>query len=312
VPDGYRKMHGYGSHTFKMINKEGKAHWVKFHFRSDQGIKNLSHEQATEIAGWDPDYATRDLFNAIEEGDYPSWTLNLQVMPLEDVEKLPYDPFDVTKVWPHADYPLRPVGKMVLNENPLNYHAEVEQLAFSPSHMVPGIDASPDRVLQFRLIAYDDAARYRVGPNFQQLPVNCPMHAQGQNYLRDGPMTYGSNGGPKPNYYPNSFEDLPKPDKSYYNGHSYKHEACVTGRYMPQKWIDQDDYAQPRKLWQGFSDDDKTATVMNIAGHIAGAKDFIIERQIEIFARVDQDLADRVRKMVPLKQQGTQSYTMTA
>jgi catalase len=222
VPDGHRHMHGYGSHTYKWVNSEGKAHWVKFHFLTDQGIKNLTHEQSVEIAGINPDYSTEDLFQNIQKGNYPSWTFKVQVMPLEDAPKYRFDPFDLTKVWSHKDYPLREVGKLVFNRNPTNYFAEVEQVAFSPAHMVAGIEASPDRVLQSRLFAYDDAARYRAGGNYLQIPINqCPF-AKVQTYARDGFMTVNNNGGSKPNYYPNSFEDLPRPDPHTPDVHPYK------------------------------------------------------------------------------------------
>ena len=166
-------MHGYGSHTFKWVNKEGKAHWVKFHFISDQGIKNLTHERAVELAGINPDYSTEDLFQNIQNGNGPSWTFKVQVMPLEDAASYKFDPFDLTKVWSHKDYPLREVGKLKFDRNPTNYFAEVEQASFSPAHMVPGIEASPDRVLQARLYSYDDAGRHRLGANYLQ--VNCPQ-----------------------------------------------------------------------------------------------------------------------------------------
>jgi catalase len=222
VPDGHRHMHGYGSHTFKWINGEGQANWVKFHFLSDQGIKNLTHEQATEIAGINPDYSTEDLIQNIEKGNFPSWTFYVQVMPLEDAYNYKFDPFDLTKVWLHKDYPLQEVGKMTLNRNVTNYFAEVEQVAFSPSHMPPGIEASPDRMLQGRLFAYDDAARYRVGSNYLQVPINrCPF-AKVQTYARDGMMVTTDNGGAKPNYYPNSFEDLPQPDPAQPDVTPYK------------------------------------------------------------------------------------------
>jgi catalase len=164
-------MHGYGSHTFKMVNSEGKANWVKFHFLSDQGIKNLTHEEAVKIAGINPDYSTEDLFQNIEKGNFPSWKFYVQVMPLEDVYNYKFDPFDLTKVWLHKDYALREVGRMVLDRNPTNYFAEVEQSAFSPGAMPPGIEPSPDKMLQGRLFSYDDAARYRVGGNYHQVSL---------------------------------------------------------------------------------------------------------------------------------------------
>jgi catalase len=309
-------MHGYGSHTFKWVNKEGKANWVKFHFKSDQGIKNLTHERATEIAGIDPDYSTRDLQGAIEAGDYPSWTFCVQVMPLEDVEKQKFDPFDLTKVWSKKDYPLREVGKMVLDRVPNNYFAEVEQAAFSPAHMPPGIEASPDRVLQARLWSYDDAARYRIGTNYLHLPINACPFAKVQNYQRDGAMMYGENGGDKPNYYPNSYEELPQPDPQVEKPASYMQEGGVVGKYEPQIWKDQDDYEQPRQLWQLMNEEDKENTIKNIAGHMGQAKPFIQERMIGVWRKVDEELATRLEKMIPVSKEkvekGEDVKTMTA
>lgn len=168
TPDGFRHMHGFGSHTFKWVNKDSKAHWVKYHFISDQGIKNLSPERAVELSGTNPDYAIEDLFLSIQNENGPSWTFSVQVMPLEDAANYKWDPFDLTKVWSHKDYPLREVGKLKLDKNPTNYFAEVEQCSFSPAHMVPGIEPSPDRILQTRLFAYHDAGRHRLGANFLQ------------------------------------------------------------------------------------------------------------------------------------------------
>ncbi|XP_024402014.1 uncharacterized protein [Physcomitrium patens] len=312
VPDGHRHMHGYGSHTYKWINKEGKAHWVKFHFISDQGIKNLTHERAVELAGINPDYSTEDLFQNIQKGNGPSWTFKVQVMPLEDAASYRYDPFDLTKVWPHKDYPLREVGKLKLDRNPTNHFAEVEQSSFSPAHMVPGIEASPDRVLQARLFAYDDAGRYRLGSNHLQIPINqCPF-ARVQNYSRDGLMTVTENGGSKPNYYPNSFPDLPRPDASQPDVHPYKHEGGIVSRTPPRKWSMQDDYEQPRALWQTMSKEDQGQTAKNIAGHIQGAQEFIIQRQMGIFKRCDPSLAQKVEEMLEMKRKSQDPYTMVA
>jgi catalase len=312
VPDGHRHMHGYGSHTFKWVNKEGKAHWVKFHFISDQGIKNLTHERAVELAGINPDYSTEDLFQNIQNGNGPSWTFKVQVMPLEDAASYKFDPFDLTKVWSHKDYPLREVGKLKFDRNPTNYFAEVEQASFSPAHMVPGIEASPDRVLQARLYSYDDAGRHRLGANYLQIPINqCPF-AKVQTYARDGMMNVTDNGGSKPNYYPNSFEDLPRPDSSDPDVHPYKHEGGIVSRAPPRKWSEQDDYVQPKMLWQNMSEEDQEQTAKNIAGHIQGAKDFIIQRQLGIFRKCDPSLADKVEEMLDMKKKSQDPYTMVA
>ena len=205
TPDGYRHLNGYGSHTFKNVNASGEAVYVKYHFKCDQGIMNLSADEAGALASSDPDYATRDLYNAIAEGKPPSWTMFLQVMTYAQAAACPFDPFDLTKVWSHKAHPLIEVGRIVLNRNPENYFAEVEQLAFAPSHMVPGIEPSPDKMLQARLFSYADTHRHRLGANYQEIPVNKPFNADVRNYQRDGPMQVGANGGGAPNYFPNSF-----------------------------------------------------------------------------------------------------------
>jgi len=212
TPDGFRHMNGYSSHTFKWVNKNGEEFYVKMHFKTDSGIKNLSAERASELSGKDPDYATRDLFNHIQSGQEATWTMNVQVMPVKDAELYRWNVFDVTKVWPHKDYPLQKVGKMVLNRNPENYFAEVEQAAFSPSHLVPGIEPTNDRMLQGRLFSYPDTHRHRLGVNYKQIPINCPYRVSNQQ--RDGKMAVNGNGGSQPNYEPNSL-GTPREDKSY-------------------------------------------------------------------------------------------------
>ena len=204
IPASYRHMHGFGSHTFSFINAANERYWVKFHFRTQQGIKNLSDAEATEIIGRDRESHQRDLLDAIDQGDYPKWTLYVQIMPEKDASKVPYNPFDLTKVWPHADYPLIEVGVMELNRNPENFFAEVEQSAFNPAAVVPGISFSPDKMLQARLFSYGDAQRYRLGVNHHQIPVNapkCPFHS----YHRDGAMRIDGNHGATLGYQPNSY-----------------------------------------------------------------------------------------------------------
>ncbi|KAG8125934.1 hypothetical protein E2320_021134, partial [Naja naja] len=195
IPDGHRHMNGYGSHTFKLVNAYGNAVYCKFHIKTDQGIKNLSVKDAERLASEDPDYGLRDLYNAIANGNFPSWTFYIQVMTFEQAETFPFNPFDVTKIWPHKDYPLIPVGKIVLNQNPNNYFAEVEQLAFDPSNMPPGIEPSPDKMLQGRLFSYRDTHGHRLGPNYLQIPVNCPYRTRVANYQRDGLMCISDNQG---------------------------------------------------------------------------------------------------------------------
>lgn len=203
IPATFRHMHGFGSHTFKWTNAAGESVWVKYHFKTEQGIKNLTAEVAEELAGSNPDYHTEDLFNAIENGDAPAWKLCVQIMPLADADHYRFNPFDVTKVWSQKDYPLIEVGRMVLDRNTDNYFAEVEQVTFTPGNIVPGVDFSPDKLLQGRLFAYGDAHRHRVGANSHLLPINRPKN-EVKNYHRDGAMRSDANGGSSVYYEPNS------------------------------------------------------------------------------------------------------------
>ncbi len=204
IPKTWRHINGYSSHTYMWVNAKGERFWVKYHFKTDQGIECLSQEEADRIAGEDADYHRRDLFEAIDRGDYPRWRLQVQIMPEKDAEKYRFNPFDLTKVWPHGDYPVMEVGIMELNRNPANYFAEVEQAAFEPSNIVPGISYSPDKMLQARIFSYADAHRYRLGVNYALLPINRPRAAQVHNYQRDGYMRCDDNRGADPNNEPNS------------------------------------------------------------------------------------------------------------
>ena len=205
IPASYRHMNGYGSHTFQWVNAAGEQFFVKYHFKTDQGIECLTTEEAARLAGENPESHTVDLMNAIDRGEFPSWTLRIQVMPAADAAGYNVNPFDLTKVWPHSDYPLIEIGKMVLDCNPDNYFAEVEQAAFDPGHFVPGIGPSPDKMLQGRLFAYGDAHRYRLGINHTQLPINRPHTTEADNYGRDGSMRFDAHYGHGKNYEPNSF-----------------------------------------------------------------------------------------------------------
>src|SRR6478672_11466452 len=204
LPKSYRHMHGFGSHTYSLINAAGERHWVKFHFKSQQGIQNLDEAEAAAIISGDRESHQRDLYEAIERKEFPRWTVKVQVMTEAEAAQTPYNPFDLTKVWPHKDFPLIEVGMLELNRNPANYFAEVEQASFSPANVVPGVSHSPDKMLQFRIFSYADAHRYRLGVNYESLPVNrprCPVH----NYHRDGAMRFDGNEGGAVNYEPNSF-----------------------------------------------------------------------------------------------------------
>ena len=282
IPDGYRHMHGFGSHTYSLINARGERVWVKWHYKTQQGIKNLAPADAARIAGTDPDYAQRDLFNAIDRGDYPRWTVCIQVMTEEQANQRVENPFDVTKVWSQKEFPLIEVGTLELNRNPLNYFAEVEQAAFGPSNMIPGVGLSPDRMLQGRVFAYADAHRYRVGTNFQQLPVNAPLSPV-NNYQRDGAMRFGSNGGPLPNYEPNSYSSAPKQVPAY-----AEPALALSGsadRYDHR--TDSDYYSQARALFQLMSEDQKALLISNIAGAMRGVTEDVVQRQLQHFFQVD-------------------------
>ncbi|MFF2496411.1 catalase [Agromyces sp. NPDC058064] len=205
LPTSWREMQGYGSHTYQWINAEGERFWVKYHFRSRQGDLHLDAAEAEAIAGADADYYRRDLFDAIERGDFPQWDVFVQVMPYEEAKSYRFNPFDLTKVWPHADYPLIEVGVLTLDRNPQNFFAEIEQAAFSPANTVPGIGISPDKMLMARVFSYPDAQRYRVGTNYNQLPVNAPHAAPVANYSQDGAQRHHYNAPSVPVYAPNSF-----------------------------------------------------------------------------------------------------------
>ncbi|KAL1490824.1 hypothetical protein ABEB36_013452 [Hypothenemus hampei] len=291
IPRSYRHMHGYGSHTYGFVNGDGKFHWVKYHFRTNQGIKNILSQEAQQIAGEDPDYHTRDLYNAIAKGDFPSWDFYIQVMTPEQAAKSAYDPFDLSKVWLFADYPLIPVGRIVLNKNSSNYYAEIEQLAMDVAHLIPGIDISPDRMLQARMFAYRDTHQYRLGPNYSQLSVN--MAYEVHNFNRDGYGTIYSQGG-APNYHPNSFEG-PENDK----------RALALTPVIPlqgeAKRIDSgndDNYTQARLLYQRvLNDEERERLAENLVDWLKRTASPIQKRAIEtMFDPVDKTLGDKLRR----------------
>lgn len=247
IPATYRHMHGFGSHTFSFINAANERHWIKFHFKSQQGIKNLTDAEAEALVGKDRESHQRDLYESIEKGDFPRWSLFVQIMPEKEASKVPYHPFDLTKVWPHGDYPLIEVGVLELNRNPENYFAEVEQAAFNPANVVPGISFSPDKMLQGRLFSYSDAQRYRLGVNHHQIPVNaprCPFHS----YHRDGAMRVDGNYGSTLGYEPNSYgEWQEQPDFR---------EPPLSIEGAADHWNhreDDDYYSQPGKLFRLMS-----------------------------------------------------------
>jgi len=290
TPKTYRHMNGYGSHTFKWYNEKGEYWWVQYHFKTEQGHQTFTAEEADRMRGIDPDCATRDLHDSIARGEFPSWRLEVQIMTPEQAEKYRFDPFDITKVWPHADFPPIDVGRMVLNRNPDNYFAEVEQAAFSPGNFVPGIGPSPDKMLQGRLFSYPDTHRHRLGANYHLLPVNaakaCPMH----NYQRDGQMCCDHNGGGGPNYWPNSFGGpSPAPQAAEpafaVSGQADRHAYALVA----------DDFVQAGDLYRRvMNDGERTNLVNNIVGHLKGAQPRIQLRQAALFYLADQEYGRRV------------------
>jgi catalase len=294
IPDGYRHMNGYASHTFSLINANDELVYIKWHFKTKQGIKNLNPLKAGELAGSDPDYSQRDLFHSIEKGDFPKWTTYIQVMPEEQALTYDkFDPFDLTKVWPHGEFPLIEVGELELNRNPLNYHQDVEQSAFNPVNVVPGMSYSPDKMLQARLVSYPDAHRYRIGTNYETLPINaakCPMF----NYNRDGSMRYDGNFGSAPNYEPNSFGG-PKEDKQYAD-RPIKLSGEPAARYNHRE--NNDDYTQAGDLFRLMSEDQKNLLCSNIAGSLGQTPIRIQELQLSHFEKADPDYAKRVQKFL--------------
>ncbi|EPJ8755932.1 TPA: catalase [Pseudomonas putida] len=290
IPDGYRHMHGFGSHTYSLINAKGERTWVKWHFKTQQGIKNLAPADAARLAGTDPDYAQRDLFEAIERGDFPRWTVCIQVMSEAEAASRDENPFDVTKTWSQKDYPLIEVGVLELNRNPLNYFAEVEQAAFGPSNMVPGVGLSPDRMLQGRVFAYADAHRYRVGTNHQHLPVNAPRCAV-NSYQRDGSMATGSYGS-APNYEPNSYAEAPKQSPRH-----AEPALALNGsadRYDHRE--DTDYFSHAGALFRLMSDEQKALLISNIAGTMAGVSGDVIQRQLQYFFKADPAYGEGIAK----------------
>lgn len=296
TPASYRHMHGFSSHAYVWYNDAGERFYVQYHFKTEQGIKNLTGPEADAMKATDPDHATRDLFEAIERGEYPSWRLEMQIMPAAEAESYRYDVLDITKVWPHADYPPIEIGRFVLDRNPENYFVEVEQAAFAPSNFVPGIAPSEDKMLQARLFSYHDTHLHRLGPNYHLLPVNSTKNAPMASYQRDGAMRFDDNGGIGPNYWPNSF-DGPAPDPSAADPGAPL--SGVTGRTeYPHP---NDDYEQAGVLYSVvMSDEDRDHLIDNIAGHLKGAQTRIQLRQCAVFYRAHPDYGTRVAEQLGL------------
>lgn len=295
IPRTWRHMNGYSSHTYAWINEAGERFWVKYHFHTQQGVEFLTNEEAAEMAGVDADFHRRDLFEAIERGEHPQWKLSVQIMPYEDAKTYRLNPFDLTKVWPHSDYPLIPVGTMTLNRNPENFFAQIEQAAFAPSNMVPGTGVSPDKMLLARVFAYADAHRARIGTNFHQLPVNQPITPV-NSYTFDGNMTYHHSGA-APVYTPNSY-GRPWADEVGQVDNSWESD----GELVRQAYTlrpDDDDFSQAGQLVREvFDDAARDRFVDTVAGALATVKEPVLANAFQYWKNVDAEIGARIEEKV--------------
>lgn len=292
IPKSWRHMNGYSSHTYMWVSASGEKFWVKYHFKTDQGIEFLTQDDADRIAGEDSDYHRRDLFDAIKAGEHPSWSLKVQIMSFADAKDYRFNPFDLTKVWPHGDYPLVDVGTLTLDRNPTDHHTEIEQAAFEPNNLVRGIGLSPDKMLLARGFAYADAHRARLGVNYKQIPVNrpeVPVHS----YTKDGAMRVENVSDPV--YAPNSYGG-PTPDPSLTDdaGHWYSDGDMVRTAYVKRR--DDDDFVQPRALIRDVMDDAaRRRLVDNVTGHLkAGVSDKVLQRAFAYWRSIDEDIGRRI------------------
>ncbi len=302
IPRTWRQMNGYSSHAYMWINGAGEKFWVKYHFKTDQGVKFFTQNEADQMAATDTDYHQRDLYEAIKRGDYPSWTLKMQIMPFEQAKTYRFNPFDLTKVWPHSDYPLVEVGRLTLNRNVTDYHTEMEQAAFEPDNLVPGIALSPDKMLLARNFSYADAHRARLGVNYKQIPVNSPrveVHA----YSKDGVMRVKNVSDPV--YAPNS-KGGPRADTARYGEPAGWHSdgELVRSAYMPHE--QDDDFVQPGTMVREVLDDAaRDRLVSNIVGHLLnGVTEPVLQRAFEYWRNVDKELGDRVEAGVTAQKGG--------
>jgi len=290
TPRTYRHMSGFSSHAFKWTNAAGEGFWIKLHYKPEEGVKSFTREEAAETTKRDGDHATRDLHTHIASGKVAAWKAYVQIMPLHEGAKYKWNIFDVTKVWPHRDYPLFEYGRLVLNRNPLNYFAEVEQSAFSPSHLVPGVEPSPDRMLQGRLFSYPDTHRYRLGANYLQIPINCPYNKV-TTHQRDGFMAVLGNGGSEENYEPSSVSGTPKVDP-----------AAAIKTYYVDDWVAHfphthvcSDFEQPGAFFRVvLGDKERENLVGNIVTHLGQTRKPIQARMVALLTRVDTGLGRRV------------------
>lgn len=295
LPRDWRHVNGYGSHTYQWINAAGERFWVKYHFHSVQGVENITSADAQEIVGADTDYYLRDLYDAIERGDYPRWKVSVQVMPFDDAKAYRFNPFDLTKIWPHSDYPLIPVGEFELNENPVDYFSQIEQAAFEPSNLVPGIDVSPDKMLLARVFSYADAHRYRIGANYNQLPVNRPI-APVHSYAKDGAMRTDYATGPV--YAPNSLGG-PSADAERAGTGSWSSDGELV-RAAATLHAEDDDFGQAGSLVRDvFSDAERDRFVETLVGqYLSLTRPEVKERFLWYWTQVDAGVGSRVSAAV--------------
>jgi catalase len=298
LPKSWRFINGYGSHTYQWIAADGRRSWVKYHFHSRQGVENIEAAEAEAIAGADADFYRRDLYEAIERGDYPTWDIKVQIMPYEDAANYRFNPFDLTKVWPHSDYPLITIGRFTLNRNPLNFFAEIEQAALSPANQVPGTDISPDKMLMARVFSYPDAQRYRVGTNYQSIPVNQPHAAPVYNYSKDGAQRHYFDPPTVPVYAPNSFGG-PVADPSRTAEGSWENDGQLV-RAAATLHAEDDDFGQAGTLYRKvFDDAAKQRFLETLVGQYnALTVDRIRERFIWYWTQVDADLGQKIAEKV--------------
>ena len=293
IPRSWRHMNGYSSHTYMWVNDTGERFWVKYHFKTDQGVEFLTQGEADRIAGEDTDYHQRDLYEAIERHEFPSWSLKLQIMPFDDAKTYRFNPFDLTKVWPHGDYPLVDVGRLTLDRNVTDYHTEMEQAAFQPNNTVPGTGLSPDKMLLARGFSYADAHRARLGVNYQQIPVNRPK-APVRSYSKDGAMRVENVADPV--YYPNSFDSAPAADENRYAEDAVWAANGEMVRAGSVLHAEDDDYGQAHTLVNEVLDDDaRDRLVDNVSGILAGLRrPEVLQRALEYWRNIDKAVGDRI------------------
>ena len=297
LPSSFREMDGFSSHTYQWINAKGERFWVKYHFKTDQGIGYLPQEEADKLAGTDPEFHRRDLYQHIQDGDYPSWTLKMQIMPEAEAENYKVNPFDLTKTWSQKDYPLIPVGKLTLNQIPKNFHVQIEQAAFSPSNLVRGIGLSPDKMLLGRVFSYPDTQRHRLGANFEQLPPNRPVVAV-HNYSHQGPAAMEFNDPSVPTYVPNSGNGpTAQPEKSPADLGRWEPYGTEPYRGYPVEHEDDDFWSQPHTLVRDVMDDaQRERLVSNVVGTLDEVQEPVLSRVFEYWKNIDEEVGAAIEK----------------